>query len=163
MLVSLLNFVLVSLKSESGTETGVYLPSSIVWNIHERLQKNHFYWSTTTSCTFSLVDTHWLCTSQCCQCSSTLSMLWTSKIAALFIKPLLCGVIYESSLRSENCCNCVVKSEVCKFINSKILNTSYFKETEPLYHSLMYSLVSLHSVIYPFHAMHSLLVTIMLD
>ena len=37
---------------------------------------------------------------------------------------------------------------------------SYHKDTEPLYHSFMYSLVSLLSCIYPFLEMHSLLVTI---
>ena len=36
---------------------------------------------------------------------------------------------------------------------------SYHKDTEPLYHSFMYSLVSLLSGIYPLPAMHSLLVT----
>ena len=35
----------------------------------------------------------------------------------------------------------------------------YCKDTEPLYHSFMYSLVSLLSGIFPFLAMHSLLVT----
>ena len=39
----------------------------------------------------------------------------------------------------------------------------YRKDTEPFYHSFMYSLVSLLSGIYPFYAMHSLLVTIMLQ
>ena len=42
-------------------------------------------------------------------------------------------------------------------------STTYFshfcKDTEPLYHSFMYSLVSLLSDIYPLPAMHSLLVT----
>ena len=38
----------------------------------------------------------------------------------------------------------------------------YRKDTEPSYHSFMCSLVSLLSSIYPFLAMHSLLVTIML-
>ena len=37
---------------------------------------------------------------------------------------------------------------------------SYRKDTEPLYHSFMYSLVSLLSSIYPLPAMHSLLVTL---
>ena len=35
------------------------------------------------------------------------------------------------------------------------------KDTKPLYHSFMYSLVSLLSGIYPLHAMHSLLVTLL--
>ena len=35
----------------------------------------------------------------------------------------------------------------------------YRKDTEPLYHSFVYSLVSLLSSIYPLPAMHSLLVT----
>ena len=39
----------------------------------------------------------------------------------------------------------------------------YHVDTEPLHHSLMYSLVSLLSITYPFHAMYSLLVTIMLQ
>ena len=38
--------------------------------------------------------------------------------------------------------------------------TFYRKDTEPLYHSFMYSLVSLLSSIYPLPAMHSLLVTL---
>ena len=37
----------------------------------------------------------------------------------------------------------------------------YRKDTEPLYHSFMYSLISLLSGIYPLPAMHSLLVTFM--
>ena len=37
--------------------------------------------------------------------------------------------------------------------------SSYRKDTEPLYHSFMYSLVSLLSGIYPLPAMQSLLVT----
>ena len=36
----------------------------------------------------------------------------------------------------------------------------YHKDTEPLYHSFMYSLVSLLSGIYPLRAMHPLLVTL---
>ena len=36
----------------------------------------------------------------------------------------------------------------------------YHIDTEPLYHAFMYSLVSLHSGIYPLPAIHSLLVTI---
>ena len=36
----------------------------------------------------------------------------------------------------------------------------YRKDTEPFYHSFMYSLISLLSGIYPFLAMNSLLVTI---
>ena len=36
----------------------------------------------------------------------------------------------------------------------------YLKDTKPLYHSFMYSLVSLLSGIYPLTAMHSLLVTL---
>ena len=36
----------------------------------------------------------------------------------------------------------------------------YGKDTEPLYHSFMNSLVSLQSSIYPLPAMHSLLVTL---
>ena len=38
--------------------------------------------------------------------------------------------------------------------------TNYCKDTEPLYNSFMYSFASLLSGIYPFLAMHSLLVTI---
>ena len=37
----------------------------------------------------------------------------------------------------------------------------YCKDTEPLYHSFIYSLVSLLSGIYPLPAMHSLLVTLL--
>ena len=40
------------------------------------------------------------------------------------------------------------------------LKYKYHKDTEPLYHSFMYSLVSLLSGIYPLPAMHSLLVTL---
>ena len=40
-----------------------------------------------------------------------------------------------------------------------IWESGYRKDTEPLYHSFMYSLVSLLSSIYPLPAMHSLLVT----
>ena len=36
----------------------------------------------------------------------------------------------------------------------------YRKDTEPLYHFFMYSLVTVLSDFYPLHAMHSLLVTI---
>ena len=39
------------------------------------------------------------------------------------------------------------------------LQGMYRKDTEPLYHPFMYSLVSLLSNIYPLPAMHSLLVT----
>ena len=41
-----------------------------------------------------------------------------------------------------------------------IKQCTYRKDTEPLYHFLMYSLVSLLSGIYPLLAMHSLLVTL---
>ena len=40
------------------------------------------------------------------------------------------------------------------------VSSIYRKDTEPLYHSFMYSVVSLLSGIYPLPAMHSLLVTL---
>ena len=42
-------------------------------------------------------------------------------------------------------------------------HSSYHKDTEPLYHSIMYSLVSLLSGIYPLPSKHSLLVTLYLS
>ena len=44
--------------------------------------------------------------------------------------------------------------------NKKSSKFKYCKDTEPLYHSFFYSLVSLLSGIYPLLAMHSLLVTL---
>ena len=45
-------------------------------------------------------------------------------------------------------------------LGSTYLADRYRKDTEPLYHSFMYSLVSLLSSIYPLPVMHSLLVTL---
>ena len=53
--------------------------------------------------------------------------------------------------------NVVKMSKEISFI---LFNYYYHKDTEPLYHSFMYSLESLLSSIYPLPAMHSLLVTL---
>ena len=44
-----------------------------------------------------------------------------------------------------------------------IVTSDYHKDTEPLYHSFIYSLVSLLSGIYPLPAMHSTLFTLYVD
>ena len=48
---------------------------------------------------------------------------------------------------------------LANFIHT-ILRNNYCKDTEPLFHSFMYSLVSLLYGIYPLPAKHSLLVTL---
>ena len=52
--------------------------------------------------------------------------------------------------------------KVCPLMKISAIPIKLFcrKDTEPLYHSFMYSLVSLLSRIYPLPAMHSLIVTL---
>ena len=47
----------------------------------------------------------------------------------------------------------------CTWLQPEQEKNSYRKDTEPLYHSFIYSVVSLLSSIYSLPAMHSLLVT----
>ena len=53
-----------------------------------------------------------------------------------------------------------IKPYFLKYLKWSMSLCYYLKDTEPSFHSFLYSLVSLLSGIYPFLAMHSLLVTV---